>query len=122
MFVNKKRTVGVKFKVGEKVMVSQVALLTPEERERHLPKLRSRRVGPYTIKVMEGSNAAELDLPKSLRAHPVINVGYLKHYVEDKEFHPRDAVLQAPLFKSDDGEFYAVEAIVGHKVIDGRYV
>ena len=46
--------------------------------EKH--KLRQPFLGPYRIKRMQGTKAAELQLPRKVRVHPVINVSRLKAY------------------------------------------
>lgn len=78
-YINSKRRADVKFRVNDKVLVSSMALLSAEERQRHLPKLRSLRSGPFTIIAMVGNNAAKLALSPNLRSHPVINVSHLEH-------------------------------------------
>jgi len=121
-YMNRKRRTKVVFRVGDKVLVSRSALVSPEERERHWPKLRSLRSGPFTIVAMNGTNAAKLNLPSTLRAHPVINVSHLVHYNEDKELHPTSAEDEPPLFRSNEGDFFVVESIIGHKVVNGKYL
>jgi len=39
-----------------------------------LEKSTERFVGPYKIKKIISSNAVELELPKSIKIHPVVNV------------------------------------------------
>jgi len=39
-----------------------------------LKKLTKHFVGPYKIKGIISSNAVELELPKSIKIHPVVNV------------------------------------------------
>jgi len=41
---------------------------------RRLEKLIEHFVGPYKIKGIVSSNAIELELPKSIKIHPVVNV------------------------------------------------
>lgn len=110
-----------RLRVGDLVLVNQVALLTYEEKSRHVPKLRNRRVGPFRINRMLGGNAAELELPPHFRAHPVINVSHLTPYRHDPELHP-DENTEPPLFKDASGEFYSVDSIVGHKKRAGKLV
>jgi len=37
-------------------------------------------VGPYKVKGIVSSNAIELELPKSIRIHPVVNVSKIQLY------------------------------------------
>ena len=71
---------------------------------------------------MNGANAAKLNLPSTLRAHPVINVSHLVHYNEDKELHPTNTEDEPPLFRSNEGDFFVVESIIGHKIVNGKYL
>jgi len=41
---------------------------------RRLEKLTKRFVGPYKVKEIISSNAIELELPNSIKIHPVVNV------------------------------------------------
>jgi len=43
-------------------------------KRRQLEKLTEHFVGPYRIKGIVLSNAVELELPSSIRIHPVVNV------------------------------------------------
>ena len=43
-------------------------------------KLKQRFVGPFKVLSLVGDNAAKLDLPASMRVHPVFNVALLKIY------------------------------------------
>ena len=117
--MSKTRNDAIKYKAGDKVMVSCQALVDPDERERQLPKLRGLRTGPYVIKKMVGQNAAQLELPQSFRAHSTISVWHLRHYVEDPDMHP-DSNDEPAIFSNSDGDFYAVERIVGHQYVAGR--
>jgi hypothetical protein len=66
-------------KVGDRVLLSTKHLRLVGDAHR-TPKLASRFIGPYPIKRVVNVNAYELDLPPSLRIHPVINVSQLKPY------------------------------------------
>ena len=46
-------------------------------------KLKPRFVGPFQVLEMVGSNAARLQLPATMKIHPVFNVGLLKKYQGD---------------------------------------
>jgi len=42
--------------------------------ERRLEKLTEQFVGPYKVKGIISTNAIELELPSSIKIHPVVNV------------------------------------------------
>ena len=41
---------------------------------RRSEKLTKRFVGPYKVKEIVSSNVIELELPKSIKIHPVVNI------------------------------------------------
>jgi len=43
-------------------------------KERRLKKLTEHFVGPYKVKGIVSSNTIELELPKSIKIHPVVNI------------------------------------------------
>ena len=47
---------------------------------RRLEKLTERFVGPYKVKGIVSSNAVELELPKTIKIHPVVNVSRVRLY------------------------------------------
>ena len=47
---------------------------------RRTDKLTERFVGPYRVKGIVSSNAIELDLPSSVRIHPIVNVSRIHRY------------------------------------------
>ena len=47
---------------------------------RRTDKLTERFVGPYRIKGIISLNAIELDLPSSVRIHPVVNMSRIRKY------------------------------------------
>ncbi|KAG6329683.1 hypothetical protein ID866_9406 [Astraeus odoratus] len=70
-----KRTVTPDYKEGDLVWLSSDFILLNQP-----AKLRDRWLGPYPIiKVLDG--AVELQLPKTLRIHPVVNVSRVKPHV-----------------------------------------
>ena len=70
----------VSFRIGEKVLVHRDFVVTPEGRNRPCNKLRPRWYGPFEILERIGANAYRLQLPHTLRCHPVFNVSGLKKY------------------------------------------
>jgi RNase H-like domain found in reverse transcriptase/Integrase zinc binding domain/Reverse transcriptase (RNA-dependent DNA polymerase)/Integrase core domain/Chromo (CHRromatin Organisation MOdifier) domain len=113
-----KRHSGVQFKVGDEVMLAT--------RHLHLPwvgssrKLRNPWVGPFSIVSMKGDNAAELDLPPTMKCHDVQNVSKLKHFQASPErFSGRQVVPAATLFE-DGHEEFTVEEILGKRGKGGK--
>jgi len=52
---------------------------------RRTEKLTERFVGPYKIKKIVLLNAVELELPSTIKIHPVVNVSRIRRYVGQVE-------------------------------------
>jgi len=68
-----------KWKKGDQVLLSTKDLVF---KERPSKKLMERYVGPYAIEEVVLSNAVKLQLPSSMRIHPVVNVSQIVRYKE----------------------------------------
>jgi len=79
-YTNRKRGEVDNYKVGDLVMLSTKNLKYQMVR-RKTEKLTERFVGPYKIKKIVSSNAVELELPSTIRIHPVVNVSRIRYYV-----------------------------------------
>jgi hypothetical protein len=105
-----KRRSAVQFKAGDRVLLSSALL-----RDLKAPGARSlhrKFFGPFSIKRMVGTNAAELDLPLNWsRIHPVVNVGFLRLCSDTDEFGVRVAAPPEPQMVDGDWEF-EVESIL----------
>jgi Chromo (CHRromatin Organisation MOdifier) domain len=113
-----KRHSGVQFQVGDQVMLATRHLYLPWAGSSR--KLRQPWVGPFSILSMKGDNAAELELPVTMKCHPVQNVSKLKHFLLSPEhFSGRLAVPAATLF-ADGHEEFTVEEILGKRGKGGR--
>ena len=112
---DKGRTEGIRFEVGDKVMLSTADLsnLQPSR------KLSARWRGPYGVLEMVGTHAVRLDLPEGTRIHPVVNASRLKRFVEPSHGSQRwkepDAVLM-----EDGTEEYEVKGIIDSRRRNGR--
>jgi len=53
--------------------------------ERRTEKLTERFVGPYKIKKIISLNTVELELPSTVKIHPVVNVSRIQRYVGQVE-------------------------------------
>ena len=67
------------WKKRDKIMLSTKDLVF---KERPVHKLVERYVGPYKIEEVVSSNAVKLQLPSSMRIHPVVNVSWIVWYKE----------------------------------------
>ena len=86
----------VRFAVGDWVLLSTQHLKLIGERKR-ARKLTERYVGAYRVKRVVNANAYELELPASLKIHPVINISHLKEYRDGvKAFPDRPVPLTRP--------------------------
>jgi len=72
-YVDKKRAEVNEYKVGDLVMLSTKDLKY-QITGRRTEKLMERFVGPYKIKKIISLNAVELELPSTVKIHPVVNI------------------------------------------------
>ena len=101
------------FKVGEKVLLSTKNFTQDKDKERKSKKLTSKFASPFKIKKQVSKVAYELELPESLKIHPVFHVGLLKRYTEDTEF---GRIPTPPEPIGIDNEEYEVEKIIDSKI------
>jgi len=71
-FANRRQGEGEEYRVGDLVLLSTKDLKW-QMKERRSEKLTEHFVGPYKVKGIVSSNAIELELPKSIKIHPVVN-------------------------------------------------
>jgi len=79
-YADRKRSDAEGYKVGDLVILSTKDLKYQMVRRR-MEKLTERFVGPYKIKKVVSSNAVELELPSTVKIHPVVNVSRVHKYV-----------------------------------------
>jgi len=72
-YVDRKRGEVNNYKVGDLVMLS-IKNLKYQMVGRRTKKLMKRFVGPYKIKKIVLLNAVELELPRTVKIHPVVNI------------------------------------------------
>jgi len=72
-FINRKRGKGEEYRVRDLVLLSTKDLKW-QMKGRRSEKLTEHFVGPYKVKEIVSSNAIELELPKSIKIHPVVNI------------------------------------------------
>uniref|UniRef100_A0A8C6PAB7 Gypsy retrotransposon integrase-like protein 1 n=3 Tax=Nothobranchius TaxID=28779 RepID=A0A8C6PAB7_NOTFU len=88
---NRRRSAAPDYKVGDKVWLAS----TDVPLKGGLRKLLPRYIGPYSVSRVINPVAVRLDLPRSLRIHPVFHVSKLKPFVTSP-LHPPPAAPPAP--------------------------
>jgi len=72
-FANRRQKKEEEYRVGDLVLLSTKDLKW-QMKGRRSEKLTEHFVGPYKVKGIISSNVIELELPKSIRIHPVVNI------------------------------------------------
>jgi len=84
---------------------------------RRSEKLTERFVGPYKVKRIVSSNMIELELPKSIKIHSVVNVSrvwlYKPQVEEQKKILPKLLIIEGQ-------EEFKVEKIINKRMIRGK--
>lgn len=108
----------VVFRVGDKVWLSASHLRRPHV-ENASKKLERKFLGPYRITEVISPVAYKLDIPKSWRIHPVINISHLKANKDgSKDFPDRPEYQPPPPPEHISGEdFYRIEAFRKHRYV-----
>jgi hypothetical protein len=103
----------ISFNTGDQVLLSTVNLKLPSTLS---AKFKQRFIGPFKITDKVGQVSYKLELPKTLRIHPVFHVSLLKPYnVPAAQQDSNDK--RGPIFEDD--KYWEVETLVGKRVIRG---
>ena len=95
------------YEIGDKVWLSTENL----KLTRTSKKLTERWLGPYDITKRIGDNAIELQLPRSMKIHPIVNISWVKPYKECLEGQP--TFKPGPVQVTEDREVeFEVETIL----------
>jgi len=74
-------------------------------------------VGPYKVKAIISSNAIELDLPSTVRIHPVVNVSRVRRYKSQVEGQRKETPQPVVIEGEEEWE---VEKIMNKRKVRGR--
>jgi hypothetical protein len=110
----------LEFKVGDKVLLSTKNINNPVDKNRPTRKLSPRFIGPYTISAVISTTAYKLDLPYSLKIHPVFHVSLLKPYEETPQDFERPTPQPPIFFPEINSEEYEVETILDKRIVHKR--
>jgi len=115
-FTDRKQGKGKEYKVGDLVLLSTKDLKW-QMKGRKSEKLTEHFVGPYKINGIISSNVVELELPKSIRIYPVVNVSRVRLYklqvAEQKKILPKPVIIEGE-------EEFEVEKILNKRIVWGK--
>jgi len=103
--------------MGDLVLLSTKDLKWQME-GRRTEKLTERFVGPYKIKRVISTNAVELELPRTIKIHPVVNVSRIRRYREQVQGQKKQPT---PLVIIEGEEEYEVEKVINKRKKYGRW-
>lgn len=109
-FYNRKVISGPELKIGDKVWLLSRNIKT----QRPTGKLDHRRLGPYKILEKIGSRSYKLELPHTMKIHPVFHINLLEHFIEDAI--PGRKPKELPPVIINNHEEYEVEHIVDSRI------
>ena len=115
-YANKKRSDVEEYKVGDLVMLSTKDLKY-QMVGRRTEKLTERFVGPYKVREIISSNAVKLELPSTVKIHPIVNVSRIRRYVGQVERQKKKR--PAPVIIEGEEE-WEVEHILNKRKVRGK--
>jgi hypothetical protein len=108
------------FNVGDRVLLQREHVTPEPMRGQTSRKLQPKYYGPFKILEKTGPNAYKLELPPTIKIHPVINADRLKPYKENpQEFGSRGEDHPPPIQVEDHDE-YEVDKILKKRTRGGR--
>jgi len=104
------------YRVGDLVLLSTKDLKY-QMVGRHMDKFTERFVGPYKVKAIISSNAIELDLPSTVKIHPVVNVSQVRQYKSQVEEQRKETPQPVVIEREEEWE---VEKIMNKRKVRGK--
>ena len=104
------------YRVGDLVLLSMKDLKY-QMTGRRIEKLMERFVGPYKIKSIVSTNAIELELPSTVKIHPVVNVSRVRRYTGQVEGQKKEKSQPVIIEREEEWE---VEKIMNKRQVQGR--
>jgi len=112
-YVDRKQEKAEEYKIGNLVLLSTKDLKW-QMIERRSEKLTEWFIGPYRVKGIVSTNAIELELPSSIKIHPVVNVSQVWLY--KPQVKGQKKTLPKPVIIGGEKEF-KVEKILNKRVV-----
>ena len=105
------------FKEGDQVLLSLRNINNPVDRNRPTRKLTPRFAGPFAIIKVISETAYKLDLPATMKIHPVFHMSLIKPYQPSPEEFGRPSPPPAIIVPETNQEEYEVDAILDKKIV-----
>jgi len=114
--MDKRRREGEEYRVGDLVLLSTKDLKWQMKGKR-LEKLTKQFVGPYKVKGIISSNTIELELPKSIRIHPIVNISRVCLYKPQVKGQKK-ILLKLVIIERE--EEFEIEKILNRRIVRGK--
>jgi len=115
-FANRRQREEKEYRVGDLVLLSMKDLKW-QMKGRRSEKLTKCFVGLYKVKGIVSSNVIELELPKSIKIHPVVNISRVQLYKPQiegqKKIPPKLVIIEGE-------EEFKVEKILNKRMVKGK--
>jgi len=115
-FANRRQREEKEYRVGDLVLLSMKDLKW-QMKGRRSEKLTKCFVGLYKVKGIVSSNVIELELPKSIKIHPVVNISRVQLYKPQiegqKKIPPKLVIIEGE-------EEFKVEKILNKRIVKGK--
>jgi len=102
-YADRKREEVNEYKVEDLVMLSTKDLKY-QMASRRTEKLTKRFIGPYKIKKIILVNAVELELPSTIRIHPVVNISRICRYIGQVKGQKKEQLAPVIIEKEEEWE------------------
>jgi transposase InsO family protein len=111
----------VQFEVNNEVLLSSAHIHLASQATRPSKKLQHRFIGPYRVIQKISPVAYKLELPDTLKIHPVFHVSILRPYLSPDTVEHRPATLPPPEpITINDAEEFEVDKILDHRTRHNR--
>jgi len=115
-FTNRRQREKEEYRIEDLVLLSTKDLKW-QMKGRRSEKLTECFVGLYKVKGIVSSNTIELELPKSIRIHPVVNISRVQLYKPQVEGQKK--TLPKPVIIKEEEEF-KIEKIINKRIVRGK--
>ncbi|KEP45477.1 putative Transposon Tf2-1 polyprotein, partial [Rhizoctonia solani 123E] len=105
-FYDRRHRAESEINVGDKVWLNHRNIAS----DRPSPKLSHKKLGPYLVLEKRSSHAYKLQLPHTMKIHPVFHISLLTKFSEDP--HGREPERPLPIVTQEGEEEYEVEEVL----------